>query len=161
MAKNNQVQTIIVWALNKPGVLNRIFTLIRRRNFNVETISAGHTHNPQISRITISFRGTEKETEQLTKQLYKIVEITKISEGGEKKAVNRELALVKVKFNLKKRKEIMEIIKSFRARAVNFQKKALIIEITGREEKINSFIEIIKPYGIKELARTGRVSMLK
>jgi acetolactate synthase-1/3 small subunit len=132
MAKNNQVQTIIVWALNKPGVLNRIFTLIRRRNFNVETISAGHTHNPQISRITISF-----------------------------KAVNRELALVKVKFNLKKRKEIMEIIKSFRARAVNFQKKALIIEITGREEKINSFIEIIKPYGIKELARTGRVSMLK
>jgi len=158
---NNKLQTIIVWAENKRGVLNRIFTLIRRRNFNVETITAGHTHIANISRITLTFSGNQTQTEQLIKQLYKIIEITKIIEAEERKSVNRELTLIKIKLNLDQRLEIMEIVKHFRAKVISFNKNSIILEITGKEEKINSLIEVLKPYGIQELARTGRVTMQK
>lgn len=152
-----KLQTITVLAENKPGVLNRMFTMLRRRNYNIETVTAGHTHISDISKITLTFNGTQEETEQLVKQLYKILEITKVSQCEDDKIVARELALLKIHASAAlERTRVTELAEVFRARIVSVTATNLILEVTGSEVKIDSFFNLLKPFGVQELVRTGR-----
>lgn len=153
--------TIIALAQNKPGVLNRIFSLFRRRRFNIESITAGYTEIPGISRITLTTIGTEKILEQIIKQMYKIMEVVKVQNVSNDESVIRELALIKVTTTMQTRNEIIQLVDIFRGKIVDVAHNSLIIEITGSEEKIDSFFELLRKFGIKEMVRTGRTSMVR
>ena len=143
---------------NRPGVLARVSSLFRRRGFNIESLSVGTTEREDLSRMTIVVDGDEKTVEQVVKQLNKLIEVIKVSDVSEN-SVHRELALIKVNAPAEKRGEIIEIANIFRARIVDVARDSFIVEITGDEEKINAFIDLMRQYGIKEVARTGVVSM--
>lgn len=144
---------------NKPGVLNRVSGLFSRRGFNIESISVGVTENPEISRMTITLKGDEKVLEQVIKQLNKQIDVIKVTELKED-YVERELALIKVNArDSNERSEIMQIADVFRANIVDVSKKTVTIEVTGDQDKANAIIEMLKEYGIKELAQTGIVAM--
>ncbi len=157
--KNNR-HTIAVLVENKPGVLARVASLFRRRGFNIESLSVGTTERDDISRMTIVVNGDEKTVEQVIKQLNKLIEVIKISDITEN-SVERELCLIKVNAPPENRGEIIEISNIFRARIVDVSRDSFIIEITGDEEKIDAFIDLMRQYGIKELARTGKVAMAR
>jgi acetolactate synthase-1/3 small subunit len=150
--------TIGVLVENKPGVLARVASLFRRRGFNIESLAVGTTEREDISRMTIVVSGDELVVEQVMKQLNKLVEVIKISNLTQN-SVGRELALVKVATNSENRGEIVEITNIFRGRIVDVARDSLIIEITGDEDKINAFIDLMRQYGIKETAKTGKISM--
>ncbi|MEM0266064.1 MAG: acetolactate synthase small subunit [Archaeoglobaceae archaeon] len=152
--------TIAVLVENKPGVLARVSSLFRRRGFNIESLSVGVTENEDISRMTIVVNGDEKVLEQVVKQLNKLIEVIKVSDVT-KDSVERELCLVRVNAPPEKRGEIVELTNIFRARIVDVAKDSFIIEITGDEDKINAFIDLMRNYGIKEVARTGKVAMVR
>lgn len=152
--------TIAVLVENKPGVLARVSSLFRRRGFNIESLSVGVTENEEISRMTIVVNGDRKVLEQVVKQLNKLIEVIKVSDVTHE-SVERELCLVRVNAPPEKRGEIVELTNIFRARIVDVAKDSFIIEITGDEEKINAFIDLMRNYGIKEVARTGKVAMVR
>ncbi len=151
---------IAVLVENRPGVLARVSSLFRRRGFNIESLSVGTTEREDISRMTIAVNGDERTVEQVVKQLNKLIEVIKVSDVTDN-SVQRELALVKVNASPDKRGEIIEIANIFRARIVDVARDSFIIEITGDEEKISAFIDLMRQYGIKEVARTGVVSMVR
>lgn len=153
--------TIIVLAQNKPGVLNQIFSLFRRRRFNIESITAGYTEIPDISRITLTTNGTEKTIEQIIKQMYKVLEVIKVTDVTNEESVIRELALIKVTTTMQTRNEVIQLVDIFRGKIVDVAHNSLVIEITGTEEKINSLFELLRKFGIKEMARTGRTAMVR
>lgn len=152
--------TIAVLVENKPGVLARVASLFRRRGYNIESLTVGTTERNDISRMTIVVEGDEKVVEQVTKQLNKLVETIKVSEIS-KDSVERELCLIRVHAPPEKRGEIVELTNIFRARIVDVSRDSFIIEVTGDEDKVNAFIDLMRQYGIKELARTGRVAMAR
>lgn len=152
--------TIAVLVENKPGVLARVASLFRRRGFNIESLTVGVTENEEISRMTIVVNGDEKVLEQVVKQLNKLIEVIKVSDVTQG-SVERELCLVRVNAPPEKRGEIVELTNIFRARIVDVAKDSFIIEITGDEDKINAFIDLMRTYGIKEVARTGKVAMVR
>lgn len=159
-AKNEtRMHTLVVWMQDHPGVLNRIASLFRRRGFNIESLTVGHTELRGISRMTILVTGDDVVVEQVSKQLYKILEVVKVSDLSEERKVVRELALVKVNADPKSRGEIMQLVDIYRARIVDVDNESVIIEVTGPEEKIDSLINLVRPFGIKELVRTGRIAM--
>lgn len=142
--------------LNRPGVLNRITNLFSKRNFNIESISVGLTEHEGVSRITcVVHVESDREAEQITKQLNKQIDVLKVMDISDQSIVARELALIKVLSTPQTRSEIYALIEPFRANVIDVGKDSLVIQITGESEKIEAFIELIKPYGIKELARTG------
>jgi len=151
---------IAVLVENKPGVLARVSSLFRRRNFNIDSLAVGTTDREDISRMTIVVRGDDKTVEQVIKQLNKLIEVIKVSDLSEN-SVNRILALIKVSANTSNRGEIIEIANIFRARIVDVARDSLIIEITGDEDKINAFTNLMRQYGIKEFVRTGVISMAR
>ena len=151
---------IAVLVENRPGVLARVASLFRRRGFNIDSLSVGTTERDDISRMTIVVNEDEKTVEQVTKQLNKLIEVIKVSDVTEN-SVHRELALVKVNAPPDRRGEVIEIANIFRARIVDVARDSFIVEITGDEEKINAFIDLMRQYGIKEVARTGVVSMAR
>ncbi len=153
-------KSIAVLVENRPGVLARISSLFRRRGFNIESLSVGTTEREDISRMTIVVKGDERIVEQVVKQLNKLIEVIKVSDVSDN-SVHRELALIKVTATPDKRAEIIEIANIFRARIVDVSRDSFIIEITGDEEKINAFIDLMRQYGIKEIARTGVISMAR
>jgi len=153
-------RTIAVLVENRPGVLARVSSLFRRRGFNIESLSVGTTERGDISRMTIVVDGDERTIEQVTKQLNKLIEVIKVSDVSEN-SVHRELALIKVNAPPDRRGEIIEIANIFRARIVDVARESFVIEITGDEDKINAFIDLMRQYGIKEVARTGVVSMVR
>ncbi len=157
---NDMRRTIAVLVENKPGVLARVSSLFRRRGFNIESLAVGTTERDDISRMTIVVKGDSRTIEQVMKQLNKLVEVIKVSDLSEN-SVNRELALIKVHATPEKRSEIIEIANIFRARIVDVARDSFIIEITGDEDKINAFVELMRRYGIKEMARTGVISMAR
>ncbi len=162
MQTKNKLSTLIVTVQNKPGVLFKIAGLIRRRRFNIESLTVSHAENSDISRFTILIRGDEDIVEKMSKQLYRIVEVLKISDPKESEVVARELALIKVSTKIKNAKiEISEITKHFRAKVVGVDPKYLILEITGNEEKIDSFYTNMRKFGIIEFVRTGRTALYK
>ncbi len=153
--------TLAVIVENRPGVLTRVTTLFRRRGYNIESLAVGETENPSISRITIVVMGDEKILEQVTKQLYKLVDVIKIVDITDKRSVERELVMVKVRADVNVRAEIVQIVDIFRARIVDIGKTSLIIEVTGDSAKIDAIVESLKPFGIIELVRTGIVAMVR
>lgn len=147
---------ISLTVLNRPGVLNRITNLFSKRNYNIESISVGHSELEGISRITcVVHVENDGIVEQITKQLNKQIDILKVTDISDQSVVARELALVKVQSHPQTRGEIYSLIEPFRASVIDVSKDSLVIQITGESEKVEAFIELIKPYGIKELARTG------
>jgi acetolactate synthase-1/3 small subunit len=153
--------TLAVTVENKPGVLTRVTTMFRRRGFNIDSLTVGATENPTISRMTIVVQGDDKIIEQVTKQLHKLIDVIKIIDVTEARAVERELVLVKVKADANVRTEVMQIVEIFRARIVDIGKNTLIIEVTGDSGKIDAIEEALRPFGIIELVRTGKIAMLR
>ena len=153
--------TIVALMEDRPGVLNRVVSLFRRRNFNIESLTVGHTDLPGISRMTIVVDGTDTVVEQVTKQLYKVLDVLKVSDVTNEKTVVRELALIKVSTNNQTRSEIMQVVDIYRAKVVDVAADSLMIEVTGPEEKIDSLANLLRGFGIKEMVRTGRVAMIR
>ena len=159
MATNKH--TIVAIVQDKPGVLNRMVSLFRRRGFNIESIAVGHSEEPHLSRVTVVVDGSNAMVEQVRKQLDKLVDLVRISDITSDKITTRELAMVKVKANSATRSEIIEITDIFRANIVDVASDTLTIEITGDEDKINSMFQLLRGFGIREIARTGRIAMVR
>jgi acetolactate synthase-1/3 small subunit len=153
--------TLVAIVNDKPGVLNRMVSLFRRRNFNIDSIAVGHSEVPHLSRVTIIVNGTTAMVEQVRKQLDKLIDVVKIFDITSEKLTSRELALVKVKATSTTRSEILEIADIFRANIVDVASDSLTIEITGDEDKIESMLKLLRGFGVKEIARTGRVAMVR
>ena len=150
--------TIAALVEDKPGVLARVAGLFRRRGFNIESLAVGVTEKEGISRMTIVVSGDDRTIEQVTKQLNKLIDVVKVSDVSAN-SVDRELALIKVSASPQNRAEIIEIANIFRARIVDVARDSMIIEVTGDEDKICAFIDLMRQYGIKEVARTGKIAM--
>jgi acetolactate synthase-1/3 small subunit len=144
---------------NKPGVLAHIAGLFAGRGFNIDSLAVGETEDPTRSRMTVVVRGDDAVLEQVRKQLGKIVDVIKVSDFAGEDIVERDLMLIKVSVRPEKRGEIFEVTSVFRGKIVDIGAKHLTIEIAGPEKKIEAFIDLLKPYGIKELARTGRIAL--
>lgn len=153
--------TLTALVENRPGVLQRVSNLFRRRGFNIESVAVGHSEEPGLSRMTIVVDGTTTNVDQVAKQLYKLIDVVKISDITGPDTVARELALVRVLCDGTNRSEVMQIADIFRASIVDVAPKSLIIETTGDEDKINSFLDLVRPFGIQEIARTGRVALAR
>ena len=156
-----QTHTLIALMEDKPGVLSRVASLFRRRNYNIESLAVGHSETPNISRMTIVVNGDNRIVEQVVKQLAKLINVTEVVDVSEKPTVIRELALVKVSASAGARSEIIELANVFRGRVVDVGATSMTVEITGPEDRVNSLIRLLEPYGIEELARTGRVVMVR
>ena len=153
--------TIVALVENKPGVLNRIASKWRQRGFNIESLAVGHSEVPGLSRMTFVVDGATTDVEQVMKQLYKVIEVVKMTDLTDENMVTRELALIKVSAGATDRSAIIMVADIFRADIVDVSPESVIIEVTGVEEKIDAIIEMLRPYGIKELVRTGRVAMTR
>jgi acetolactate synthase I/III small subunit len=151
-------ETLLVLVENKPGVLNRVATLFRRRNFNIDSLTVGRTENPAISRMTIVVEGG---AEQIRNQLYKLVNVIQVEEVTAVPDVSRDLALIKVKVDSQTRGEVVQVCDIFRARIVDATPETVIVEVTGDEDKITSLVEMLSPFGIMEMVRTGVVTMAR
>ncbi len=159
--KTVEKHTISVLVENKFGVLARIANLFSARGFNIDSLAVGETEDPTISRMTIVLKGDEKILEQVKKQLNKLIDIIKVADFTLKPFVSRELMLIKVKCSAKDKTEIFRIIESVGAKVINAGAQAITIEETGDESKVNALIELLRPYGIKEIVRTGRIALAK
>ncbi|MBI2857811.1 MAG: acetolactate synthase small subunit [Chloroflexi bacterium] len=157
----NSKHTLAALVNNKPGVLNRVASLFRRRGFNIESIAVGRTDDPAVSRMTIVVIGDSPQVEQVRKQLDKIVDVAKIFDITGDDLVARELALVRVKATAATRAEIVQMVNIFRAGVIDVASNSMIVEITGDEDKIDSLLNLLRAYGVKEVARTGRVAMTR
>ncbi|HAV61193.1 MAG TPA: acetolactate synthase small subunit [Verrucomicrobiales bacterium] len=151
--------TISILVENKFGVLTRIAGLFSGRGYNIDTLNVGPTHDPNTSRMTIVTRGDDATLEQIVKQLNKLVDVLKVQDFREDEYIDRELVLVKVAVDARSRSEVMQITDIFRAKIVDVQPKSLTIEITGGEAKVEKFLDLMKPFGIVELTRTGKVAL--
>ena len=151
--------TIVALVEDRPGVLNRVASLIRRRSFNIESIAVGHSEQPGLSRMTIVVDGATTAVEQVRKQLDKLIEVIKVTDITEGRIIARELALIKVHATPSTRSEIIQIVDIFRANIVDVAPDSLVVEATGDEDKIDSLFKLLKGFGIKEMARTGRIAM--
>ena len=156
-------QTLIALVEDRPGVLDRVASLFRRRNFNIESLSVGHSETPGVSRMTLVIDCEDHaQQEQVVKQFRKLIDVTKVVEDVVPEvAIYRELALIKVAASIESRSAIIQLVDIFRAQVVDVSAASLTIETTGTEDKVDSFIDLLRPFGIKELARTGRVAMLR
>ena len=146
---------------DKPGVLTRVASLFRRRGFNIQSLAVGHSEQPGLSRMTVVVNGDSTIVEQVRKQLDKLINIIRVSDIGEGDIVARELSLKKVKATATTRSEIIQIVDIFRANIVDVASDSVTVEVTGDENKINSLFELLRSFGIKEMARTGRVAMTR
>jgi acetolactate synthase-1/3 small subunit len=153
--------TIVALVENKPGVLNRIVSKWRQRGFNIESLAVGHSEIPGLSRMTFVLGGPAIDVEQVTKQLYKVVDVVKISDLSEEEIVTRELALLKVVATEQNRGAILEIVDIFRGEIIDVSPDSVVVEVTGTEEKVDAAFEMLKPYGVREMARTGRVAVTR
>jgi len=151
--------TISVLVENKPGVLARISGLFSARGFNIDSLAVGETEQQDISRMTIVVKGDEKILEQVMKQLNKLIDVIKVTDFVEQPHVERDLVLIKVNVGKGKRSEVLEIVDIFRAKIVDVALDSVIVEMTGDEEKILALSNMLKPFGIKEMVRTGIVAM--
>lgn len=158
---SKRLHTIVALVQDRPGVLNKIANKWRQRAFNIESLTVGHSEIPGLSRMTFTVDGAAHDIEQVTKQLYKVIEVVKISDVTADEVVARELALIKVSAGEKNRSAIIEIVQLFRAKVIDVGTDSLIIETTGTEDKIDAIVAMLKPYGLKELVRTGRVAMTR
>jgi acetolactate synthase I/III small subunit len=151
--------TLSVLVENKPGVLTRVAGLFARRGFNIDSLVVAETENPAVSRMTITVYEQDQPVEQVTKQLHKLINVLKIIDLAPGSSVERELLLVKVVADAGARSEIMQMVEIFRAKIVDVSSEVLIIEMTGTRDKVSAFVELLAPFGVVELMRTGHVAM--
>jgi acetolactate synthase-1/3 small subunit len=144
---------------NRPGVLNRVASLMRARNFNIESLAVSHLDDPEISRMTITLRADDVLVEQAAKQLYKIIDVLKVQDVTDEPTVQHELALVKVRATDRTRGELISIVEMYKARIVDMAPESVIVETTGVESEVDALIALLRGYGIKEMVRTGTVVM--
>jgi len=154
-------RTLVAIVEDHPGVMSRIVSLFRRRGFNIDEIAVGPTETPNVSRITLVVDASNVEIDQVIKQFYKLIEVLKVVDLTDEPAIERELVLIKVTATKDTRSEIMQMVSIYSGTIVDVTRNTLIIEATGSVEKMESLIALLRPYGIKELARTGRVAMAR
>ena len=157
----NTKHTLVALVEDKPGVLNRIASLFRRRAFNIQSLAVGSSEHPGLSRMTAVVIGDSAQLEQVRKQLEKLINVVKVSDITEEDMVTRELALIKVKASASTRSEIMQIVDIFRANIVDVAPGSLTVEVTGDEDKVNSLLGLLRDFGIKEVSRTGRIALTR
>lgn len=153
--------TLSILVENQPGVLARVAGLFMRRGYNIESIAVGTTEDPNISRMTIVVDGDKREVEQITKNVHKLIEVIKVTDLTDEKMVDRELALIKVSADASNRSEILQIVDIFRAKIVDVSDRSVIVEVTGDEGKVDAMVGMLRPHGIKELVRTGKIAMAR
>jgi acetolactate synthase-1/3 small subunit len=151
--------TLSVLVENKPGVLARVAALFSRRGFNIDSLAVGPTEHPDISRMTIAVNVEDLPLEQVTKQLNKLINVLKVVELDLDASVQRELLLVKVKADQASRSQVLEVVQLFRAKVVDVAADAVTIEATGTADKLEAFIRVLEPYGIRELVQSGMVAV--
>ena len=153
--------TLVTLVEDRPGVLNRVASLFRRRGFNIESLTVGHSELPNVSRMTIVVDSTPQNIERLIQYLYKLVNVIQVDDLTHETTMMRNLAMIKVCANEQHRMEIMQLVEIFRARIVDVANDSLIIEITGAEDKIDSFVDVLRTFGIIEMVRTGVIAMAR
>lgn len=153
--------TLVALVEDKPGVLNRVSSMFRRRGFNIASLAVGHCEVPNLSRMTFVVEGDDDTVEQVAKQLRKLIHVIKVSDISDEEMVIRELALIQVRANAASRSEIIQIVDIFRANIVDVAPDSLIIEVVGDGEKVESLYKLLKTFGVKELVRTGSVAMAR
>ncbi len=153
--------TLVVLVEDHPGVLNRVVSLMRRRSFNIDSITVGHSEQPGVSRMTLVVVGEDEEVEQVGKQLYKLMEVLKVTDLSDVSCIAHELALVKVAAKPQHRAEILQIAQIYDARVVDATPSTLMLEATGSEERIDALLAMLRAFGIRELVRTGAVAMAR
>ncbi|NWG20155.1 MAG: acetolactate synthase small subunit [Chloroflexi bacterium] len=151
--------TIVALVQDRPGVLSRVIGLIRRRGFNIESLAVGHSETPGVSRMTIVIEW--EDVEQVVKQLYRLIEVLKVSDVTDDPVVEREMTLIKIHAPGPKRPEIVALSEVFDAKIIDVGANTMVIEMTGSPAKVQNFIDVIRPYGIKEMMRTGRIAMVR
>jgi acetolactate synthase-1/3 small subunit len=153
---------ISLTVLNQTGVLNRITGLFTKRHYNIESITVGHAETEGVSRMTVVVNvQEEKEVEQITKQLNKQIDVLKVTDITSQSIVSRELALIKVMSTPATRMELQGLIQPFRATVIDVSRESVVVQVTGEPEKIEVLIDLLKPYGIKEIARTGTTAFAR
>ena len=153
--------TISVLLQNKPGVLSRVTGLFSGRGFNIESLSVAQTLDPEVSCLTLVTTGDDKIIEQITKQLHKLIDAIKVTDMSEHEYVDREMALIRVKAEAHTRAEVLRVIDIFRGKVVDVGPKSYIVEITGKDSKIQAVIDILRPIGIQEIVRCGTIAMTR
>ena len=162
MSEENETHILVVLVEDRPGVMQRVSGLFRKRNFNIDSITVGHSEKEGISRMTLTVAGDESILEQVIKQLNKLIEVVKITKLEGENSVTRELALIKIKVkNEAARADIVQYTNIFRGRIVDVRKDSMIVEITGDRAKLNAFIESVDSFGVIELAKTGVTAMIR
>ena len=160
--QNYRKHVISVLVENRPGALARIIELFSSRGYNIESLNVGHTEDPTMSRLTMVAKGDEHTIEQIVKQLRRLIDVFKVRDLTDKKKLDRELLIVRVNTeNERKREEVKRLVDIFGAQIVDVSHDTYTVELTGDEEQVDAFIELIKPLGIREMARTGRVAMVR
>ena len=150
---------LVAIVLNHPGVLNRVASLMRARNFNIESLAVSHTDQPDVSRMTITLRGDDVLVEQAAKQLYRLIDVLKVQDVTGDPTVEHEIALIKVRADERNRGEVLTIAEMYKARVVDLAAESLIVEATGTEAEVDALIALLRGFGIKELVRSGTVVM--
>ena len=151
--------TLIAIVLDKPGVLNRVSSLMRARNFNIDSLAVSRTDQPDTSRMTITLHGDDVAVEQAAKQLYRLIDVLKVQDVTAEAVVAQELALVKIRATDSNRAEILKLVELSKGRVVDLAGESVIVEVTGPEPEIDGFVALVRGYGIKEIVRTGSVVM--
>jgi acetolactate synthase-1/3 small subunit len=151
--------TLIAIVLDKPGVLNRVSSLMRARSFNIDSLAVSHTDQPDVSRMTITLHGDDVAVEQAAKQLYRLIDVLKVQDVTSEPTIGHELALVKVRATEANRAEVIKLVELSKGRIVDVADGSVIAEVTGTEEEVDAFAGLVRTYGIKEMVRTGAVVM--
>jgi acetolactate synthase-1/3 small subunit len=146
---------------NHPGVLNKVSSMVRRRGMNITSLSVGETDDETVSRMTIAVDVGRAQADQAVKQLYKLIEVIKVADITEDPIVDRELVLAKVAAQRGDRSELLQIVDIFKAKIADVSPEAMVLEMSGPEDEVETFLELIRPFGIKEVARSGTVAMAK
>jgi acetolactate synthase I/III small subunit len=146
---------------NRPGVLNRVASLMRARQFNIESLAVGHTENPDVSRMTITLRGDDVAVEQVCKQLYRLIDVLKVQDVTAERRIEHELALIKVRATDSNRAEVLKIVELYKGRVVDVAADSIIVEATGTEEEIDALVALVGGFGIREMVRTGATVMVR
>lgn len=154
-----KTHTLVVLMQDRPGVLNRAVSMFRRRGYNIASLSVGHTETTGVSRMTVVVESDH--VEQVVKQLYRLVEVLKVSDVTDDPVVEREMALVKLHVPSQQRAEVVALTEVFGAKIVDVAVNAMVIEMTGGPAKVENFIDMVRPFGIKEMMRTGRIAMVR
>ena len=156
-----RVHRLVALVLDKPGVLNRVSSLMRARNFNIDSLAVSHTDQPGLSRMTITLHGDDVAVEQATKQLYRLIDVLKVQDVTAEPTVEHELALVKIRATDANRGELLKVVELSKGRIVDLTAESVMVEVSGTEAEVDEFVALVRTYGIKELVRTGAVVMTR